>query len=200
MKKDENDGQNGPDGQKDIHPLSGGCGTPSGAVVGVAHVLLVQLQDVVGLVLDLAEQRQELREIGLIPEIDGPVRVDDARQTGLILSEKVPQPGRFFAFRRKGDVAELDLKGLFKGGLIVADEFAPLAGMAEKDEEDPAVDAFQRFLHLLAGDDAPVIFAQDDVDRSSQPGEMEDALGPDDDDDDEKRAESQGYFLAETEH
>jgi hypothetical protein len=29
---------------------------------------------------------------------------------------------------------------------------------------------------------------------------MENALGPDDDDDDEKRAESQGYLLAKTEH
>ena len=183
-KEDENDGQRRPDGQKNIHLPSGGFGAPAGAVIGVAHVLLVQLQDLVGLVLDLAEQRKEVREISLIPEIRGLGRIDDAFQTGFVLSEKVPQPGGLFSLGREGDVAELDLKGLFEGGLIVTDEFVPLRRMAEKNEKNSAVDALQGFLHLLAGDDAPVIFAQDDVDRSAQPGKMEDALGPDDDDDD----------------
>ena len=61
-------------------------------------------------------------------------RIDDAFQKGFISSEKVPQPGGFLSFSREGDVAELDLKGLFEGGLIVADELVPLLGMAEKNE------------------------------------------------------------------
>jgi hypothetical protein len=35
-------------------------------IIGVAHVLLVQLQDLIGLVLDLAEQRKKVREIALL--------------------------------------------------------------------------------------------------------------------------------------
>ncbi len=75
---------------------------------------------------------------------------------------------------------------------------SPSCVVAEKDEQDPAVHALQGFLHLLAGDDASVILAEDDVDRYAQLGEMEDALGSDDDEDDEERAESQGYLLAKT--
>ncbi len=95
---------------------------------------------------------------------------------------------------------ELDLKGRFEGAQVVADELVPLPRVAEKAEKDSAVDALQRLLHLLAGDDAPVVLAQDDVDRNAQLGEVENALGPDDDDDDEKRAESEGDLLAKSKH
>ncbi len=73
--EDENDGQGRPDGQEDVHLPSGGRGAPAGAVVGIAHVLLVQLQDLVGLVLDLAEKGKEPREIGLAPDVRGLGRV-----------------------------------------------------------------------------------------------------------------------------
>ena len=62
-------------------------------VIGVAHVLLVQLQDLIGLVLDLAEQRKEVREIDLLSKVTGLGRIRDAFQEGFVLSEKVPEPG-----------------------------------------------------------------------------------------------------------
>ena len=95
---------------------------------------------------------------------------------------------------------ELGLKGLLESGSIVADELVPLPRVAEKDEQGPAVHALQGFLHLLAGDDAPVVLAQDDVDRYAQLGEMKDALRTDDDDDEQERAESQRDLLAKSEH
>ncbi|MCK7500711.1 MAG: hypothetical protein MZW92_68740 [Comamonadaceae bacterium] len=140
---------------------------------------------------------RKLREIGAAPEIGGPGRIDDVRleRISYCLNRSCsraafsPSTGRVM-------LLSSTMKGLFEGGLIDADELVPLPRVAQKDEEDPAVDALQRFFHLLAGEDAPVVLAQDDVDRDAQLGEMEDALGPDDDDDDEERAESQGYLLA----
>jgi hypothetical protein len=118
----------------------------------------------------------------------------------LVLPEDVPELAGFFPFGRERDIAELDLKGRFESGLVVADKRFSLLGMSEEDEKGAAVDALQGFLHLLCGDDTPVVLAQDHIDRNAQPGKVEEALRADDKDDDEERPEPERDLLAESKH
>jgi len=70
--------------------------------------------------------------------------------------------------------------------------------MTEKDKKVAAVDALQRLFHLLAGQNAAVVLAQDDVDRNAEPGQVVDALRSYDQDDDKQRAKAQRYLVAES--
>jgi len=82
----------------------------AGAVVGIAHILLIQLEDRLGLALDPAEQGQELRKIGLAHDRSG-LRDERAVEHGTILAVQVLQVGGHRSFVSQSDIVELGLEG-----------------------------------------------------------------------------------------
>ena len=88
---------------------------------------------------------------------------------------------------------QLDVQSAFEARAVRVGEGAPpggIPGVPGKGEEGAAVHPLDRLFHLLAGDDAPVVLAQDDVDRAAQPGEQRDALHPEEDEDGEEAGEA----------
>src|SRR6185369_15677022 len=74
---------------------------------------------------------------------------------------------------------------------------APLLRLPRESEESAAVQPLQRLLHPLARDDARVVFAQDDVDRSTQLGQQGDALDAHGDQDRQETDETEDQLGAQ---
>ena len=83
---------------------------------------------------------------------------------------------------------------------VVLDQPAALVRAAHEGEEDAAVDALQGLLHGLAGDDAFIVFAQNDVDGAPQNGDLGHRQKADSADQDEQAAETEDQFLPDSEH
>ena len=114
--------------------------------------------------------------------------------------EEALQGGGLLPFPREGDVAQFDLEGLLEPLFVRADQLPPLPVIPQQDKEDAAVHPFEGLLHLLAGDDAAVVLAQDHVDGLPELLELNDALAADDQDDEQQPPEPQGKFLTKSDH
>ena len=147
--------------------------------------------------LDAPERRKEDGEVVFATQDERIVRIFDELQRCFIAAVEVLDLGRLLAFARHGDVVQFGLKGFFKDGFVLKDQILAFLGVAEESEEQAAVDSLQALLHLLAGDDAAVVLAEDDVDRIAQARKVDDALNAEGHQDNEQDAEAQNQFLAE---
>ncbi len=164
------------------------------------HVFLVHPQDVVRRRLHPLEQGEKIVEIGLTPRFTPERGVGHHLDGRPELSEKPFQPLRLFPLPRKRYVSQFDLERLLETRLVLRDLVVPLLLRAQEHEHRAAVHPFQGILHLLAGDDAPVIFPEDDVDGLPQGGDPRDVVDPDRGDDDQQTAESEGQFLTKAQN
>ena len=157
------------------HPSARRFGHLPGPVVLVAHVLLVDFEDVVGALVDGVEQGEHVLEI-------------EGGSDLLALGRKAEEPGRLplvfgvqlgevvghLLLAGKGHVVLFDLE-LFLEELSACAELGLGAVLLAADgEPESRVHPFEPFLHSLGGDDAPVVLDQDDVDVVAQPGEQGD--------------------------
>ena len=186
--------------QHHVHLPSHRLRLPTGPRIHRHHVLLVHPEDVVRRVLHPLEQREKFVEIRLPPRFTperGVAHHLDARPE---LPEKPFQPLRLFPFPGKRYVSQFDLERLLETRLVLRDLVVPLLFRAQEHEHRPAVHPFQGFLHLLAGDHAPVILPEDHVDRLPQGGDPRDVVDPDRGDDDQQSAEPEGQFLTKAQN
>ena len=150
--------------------------------------------------LDLLEQGQEHRKVLRTPLLERAGRVDDLRDDFGIRVEDLAEVVGLLPFTRQGDVAHLHRQGL-REQLHPVFDLAPAIGIIpQKREDDPAVDALERFLHFLAGHDAAVVLAQDDVDRFAQVPDLQDGHHANAGHDHQQTAEAQHEFLPDAEH
>ena len=148
---------------------------------------------------DLLEGREKLPEIKAPPLLQGDVRVQHPLQHRLVGAVKLLQALRLLPLAGQGDVAELRRQGRGEAGAVLLGDRKPLLRLAGQGEEGAAVHPLQSLLHLLAGDDALVVLAQDDVDRAAEIVEQRDALHSHGNQDRKQQHEAQGELGAQPE-
>ncbi len=200
VRSEERGGEDRPRQKEGEHLFAGGGGAVPGPVVGVAHVLLVHLENLARAVLDALEQGKHPAEIGVPPDRRGQGLIDDTGERRFEPAEVIPDHRGFFPFSGKRDRIQLDLEGRPERGRVRGDQGLALLRLSEQNEEEPAIHALERLFHLLAGDDAPIILPQDDVDGRAQARKIPDALDADNDEDGQHPAETQEHLLSESEH
>lgn len=189
--QNEDHGDGCTEAQQNVHVPPGSRSLGSSPLVGVRHVLLIHLQDCAGSLLDLVKERQQPVEIGRFAVMKGGEGIQHFPLGLPVLCKKVSQMVRRCFFARQGDVVQFDLEGMFKRWCACGDELPTRPVFSQQCEQRSTVHALQSVLHLLAGDDAPVVFPQKDVYGMSQGGELQNALHADDQYDDEQPSKAQ---------
>jgi hypothetical protein len=190
-REDKKNGNNNSAEQKDVHSMPCRRGGGARPVVGIDHVLLIHLKDLVSLVLDLMKKRKELREILSPPVFERGCSIPDILQCSLVSNKKVPDTHRPFGFTRKGEVVQLELKRLFEDRYVCRDEILSLIDIPKKGEQGTAVHSFERLLHLLGCNNTPVVLAKDDVYGLPEGRKLYNAQNADHDDDKQQTARSE---------
>src|SRR5262249_11369628 len=94
---------------------------------------------------------------------------------------------------------QLGLERLLEARAVRGGELPAAPPVAGEREEGGAVEALERLLHLLAGEDALVVLPQDDVDRAAQAVEEGDRVEAAGQEDGEEAAEAQGELRPQAE-
>ena len=141
----------------------------AGTAIHRRHVLLVQHQDLVGVLFDLLEGGQQLLEIHLGPPLRrlGRQREKLVGVLDILLEERVHRIGEL-AFSGQRDVGLLDFQVLEKLRAIRVELLAAVLVAAPDREQQSRIHPLDRFFHAFGRQNTREVLPQDHIDVPAQ--------------------------------
>ena len=115
-------------------------------------------------------------------------KASGARGVGFV---RLLQLLRQFRFAGQGDIAELGAQSFAEQRQVLRVELTAALLLAGERKEKRGIHPLGRFFHLLTGEDAAEIFAQDDIDPAAELREERDRVEADRHEQNEERCEAE---------